>query len=166
MIVGQRHSRPIFASFFDSEIWPEHLPDYLSKAVPKDNFFFEVLCLFGLTLSKLTFFHTFLDHLFQGFSGNQDSLHVHFQICVGNLVWISNSNLHRFLVPLTHLNSPSSPLLIHPPMQRRVCTVYAPTSHLGGDRSMGTSSFSFFFFFFTVNNKCHKRERREKQHTK
>lgn len=114
MIVGQRHSRPIFASFFDSEIWPEHLPDYLSKAVPKDNFFFEVLCLFGLTLSKLTFFHTFLDHLFQGFSGNQDSLHVHFQICVGNLVWISNSNLHRFLVPLTHLNSPSSPLLIHP----------------------------------------------------
>lgn len=40
MIVGQRHSRPIFASFFDSEIWPEHLPDYLSKAVPKENFFF------------------------------------------------------------------------------------------------------------------------------
>lgn len=105
------------------------------------------MCLFEPSirrlLSELTAIGDFSVILLKRPRHDQNSLHPNVQICAGTL-----SKLHQLPLPTWTLPTP---------IQRRVCTVYAPTFHVGGDRSMGTSTSSFF----TVNNKCHK-EREEK----
>lgn len=70
----------------------------------------------------------------------------------------TNSNLQPFK-PFTHLNSPPrySP---RTPNQRRVCTVYAPTTHLGG-RQVDGHIIIIIIIIFTVN-KCHREKRKQK----